>query len=245
MVYNILTSLNTKTLRNLMTITTLGNLYIVATPIGNPDDITLRAVNTLKAVDGVICEEYRDGSTLLKALEIAKTELILYNEHNAAAQTPIIIEKLISGKNLALISDCGTPVFADPGYLLVEQAAIYQIRVIPLPGPSSLTTTLSILDFKLDEFYFAGFLPRETQQRSERLQKLKALKVPIVLMDTPYRLVKLLDEVISAFGKARLATLACDLTLPSEKIYRGTLSEIRTSLEKQKAEFMLVIHREG
>jgi len=227
-----------------MTIT-LGNLYIIATPIGNNDDITLRAINTLKAVDGVICEEYRDGSTLLKALDIEKKELILYNEHNAAAQTPIIIEKLISGKNLALISDCGTPVFADPGYLLVEQAVIYQIRVIPLPGPSSLTTTLSILDFKLDEFYFAGFLPRETQQRSERLQKLKALKVPIVLMDTPYRLVKLLDEVISAFGKSRLATLACDLTLPTEKIYRGPLAEIRKSLEKQKAEFMLVIHRES
>lgn len=228
-----------------MTINNPGILYIIATPIGNPDDITLRAINTLKEVDGVICEEYRDGSTLLKSIGVEKKELIQYNEHNAAAQTPAIVDKLLTGSNLALVSDCGTPVFADPGYLLVQQASQYQIRVIPIPGPSSLTATLSLLDFKLDEFYFAGFLPRDTSLRAERLQKLKAVKVPIVLMDTPYRLQKLLDEVITAFGKSCQAMLACDLTLSTETIYRGTLHEIRSSLKKQKAEFMLVLYREA
>ena len=129
-----------------------GKLYIVATPIGNWDDITIRAKNILDSIDILICEEFKVGSTLLKKLSIPKKELITLNEHNEENQIDLIIQQLFEGKNLALISDCGTPVFADPGHLLINQATQLGIEIIPIPGASSLMATLSVLDFKLDRF---------------------------------------------------------------------------------------------
>lgn len=223
--------------------TEIGKLYIVSTPIGNPRDITLRAIDILREVDAVICEEYRSATTLFKQNDIEKKPMIVYNEHNAETQTSAVIEKLLLGQKLALISDCGTPVFADPGHLLVQEATAFQIPVITIPGASSLTAALSLLPIPLTSFYFAGFLPRETAARSRKLSELKSINVPIVLMDTPYRLGKLLDETISAFGKNQAALLACDLTLPSEMVLRGSLSEIRQAVGGKKAEFMLILFR--
>jgi len=219
-----------------------GVINIVATPIGNWDDITIRAINTLKSVDLIVCEELREGSTLLKKLGIQHKNLIEINEHNEKEQVPKIINQLFNGINVAIISDCGTPVFADPGHFLIEQAVNFQIKVIPVPGASSLMATLSILDFEIKEFHFAGFLPREKESRQKALQALRQISIPIVIMDTPYRLIKLLDEVGKTFGKNRRITLATDITLTSEKIYRGTISEVISHLNPQKAEFVLVIH---
>lgn len=219
-----------------------GALYIVATPIGNWDDITIRAINTLKGVDLIVCEEIREGSTLLKKLDIPQINLLEINEHNEKEQVPNLINQLIAGMEMALISDCGTPVFADPGHFLIEQAAMFNIKIIPIPGASSLMATLSVLDFEIKEFHYAGFLPREKELRQKALMTLRKISIPIVLMDTPYRLIKLLEEVGKTFGKNRRITLATDITMSSEKIYRGTIAEVLNHIHSQKAEFVLVIH---
>ena len=219
-----------------------GSLYVIATPIGNYDDITIRALNTLKSVDVIICEEYREGTTLLKKLGIQKKELVLLNEHNEKDQVPEIINRLLQGEVFGLISDCGTPVFADPGHYLIEQSTMFNIPVIPIPGASSLMATLSILNFKLDQFYFAGFLPREKIERKKSLDYLRTINVPIILMDTPYRLTKLLDEVSKTFGKKRLVTLAVNISMENEHYYRGSVAEVIAALKTSKAEFMLVVH---
>lgn len=218
------------------------SLYIVATSIGHPEDITLRALNILSQVDGVICEEYRKGTTVLKKIGVSPGELLTLNEHNELEQVPEIIMLLHQGKSFALISDGGTPVFADPGYHLVEQAIKAGVAVIPVPGPSSLMAALSILDFKLDKFIFGGFLSRKSDRRVRELKELKKYKIPIILMDTPYRLVKLLHEVNSVFGKKQIVTLSCDLTLATENIFRGTISDVQNKVGKRKAEFILIIH---
>jgi 16S rRNA (cytidine1402-2'-O)-methyltransferase len=218
-----------------------GCLYVVATPIGNPRDITLRALDVLQAVDAVICEEYRVGSTLLKKLNIQK-EIIEINEHNEASQAPLLVERLHQGQSAALISDCGTPVFADPGatliHLLVEQA----IPVVPIPGASSLMATLSILDIKLDRFIYAGFLPRDRAERKKALKHLRATRFPIILLDAPYRLAALLGDLGEVYGGETLITLAIDLTLPGEIIFRGTISEADRSFGQRKGEFVLIVH---
>lgn len=217
-------------------------LYIVSTPIGNWEDITLRALNILKEIDVLICEEFRPASTLLKKLDLPKKEMISLNEHNEKEVANDIIQRILLGENMALISDCGTPVFADPGHFLINQAAEFGIKVIPIPGASSLMATLSILDFKLEQFYFAGFLPREKQERASALQALKGYNVPIVLMDTPYRLEKLIAEVGKTFGNNRKVTLAINITQENEQYLRGSLKDIQRQVQGRKAEFMLVVH---
>ncbi len=219
-----------------------GCLYIVATPIGNYRDITLRALDVLRTVDAVICEEYRQGSTLLKKLDIQGKELLMLNEHNEAEKAVEIAMQLLQGKRYALISDCGTPAFADPGTYLIQKASEFQVPVVPIPGASSLMALLSVSPLPVDEFFFAGFLPRQSEIRQQKLKSLAKMSVPIILMDTPYRLGKLLAEVKSVYGKNRRATLALDLTLESEKILHGTLNEITAQIGNRKSEFMLIIH---
>jgi 16S rRNA (cytidine1402-2'-O)-methyltransferase len=217
-------------------------LYIVATPIGHPDDITLRAIKILNQVDAVICEELRQGAKTLKALGIAAKDLVSLNEHNEKEQTADILQRLYAQQTLALICDGGTPIFSDPGYYLIEQVTLSGYEVIPVPGASSLTAALSILDFKMEKFIFAGFLPQETDRRKQELQRIKSYHLPVVLMDTPYRLGKLLDELEGVFGGGQRITLACDLTLPSESIFRGGISSLRRQVGKRKAEFILILH---
>jgi 16S rRNA (cytidine1402-2'-O)-methyltransferase len=220
-----------------------GLLYIVATPIGNWKDITLRAVEILKTVDAVVCEEARVGSTLLKKLGIQPKEIILLNEHNEKQKSPELIGRFWSGQSLALISDAGTPLFADPGSEVVSLAVNSGIRVVPIPGPSSLTAFLSILDQKLDKFLFAGFLTRDPQKRKTALTELKSHRMSIILMDTPYRLKTLLDDIHTVYGKGQKLTLGCDLTLPNELLLRGSVSEIQKRIGDRKAEFILLIHQ--
>jgi len=218
-----------------------GRLYIVATPIGNPRDITLRAMDVLQEVDAVICEEYREGSTLLKRLGIAK-EIILLNEHNEAEQAPQIAQRLHLNQSLALISDCGTPVFADPGATLIRHMVEQGIPVVPIPGPSSLMAALSVLDVKLDRFIYAGFLPRDRDERRKALKHLRSTRFPIILMDAPYRLAPLLVDLEAVYGPGANITLAIDMTLNSEKIFRGTIAEAQKHLGQRKGEFVVIVH---
>ncbi len=219
-----------------------GQLFIVATPIGNPRDITLRAIDVLNACHAVICEEMREGTTLLKSVGVSDKEIILLNEHNEAEQTSEILLRLYKGENLALVSDAGTPVFADPGHYLVCQAAQSGIRVIPIPGPSSLMAALSVLDFEIKQFAFGGFLSRDPDQRRQELTRLHGMGMPVVLLDTPYRLAALLQDVSKVFGKNTPVTLAADLTLPNEKILRGPVSEFVNQQLGKKSEFILIVH---
>ena len=222
--------------------TNQGKLFIVATPIGNFEDISLRALETLKNVDAVACEEYREGSTLLKKLGIGEKKLMILNEHNDKEGTEEIVQTLISGQTIALVSDCGTPAFADPGTNLVKRCVEYGIPVSSVPGASSLMAAISLSPLPLKEFYFAGFLPRADAERRVKLAFLKTQKIPIIIMDTPYRLGKLLNEIGSTFGKNRVVTLGYDLTMPSERLLHGPVGEISVKMKDRKGEFILIVH---
>jgi len=219
-----------------------GKLHIVATPIGNAGDITTRAVETLAKVDAILCEERKNGSRLLKSLGITKPLLEL-NEHNEAERIQEVMLMLAQGQTLALISDCGTPVFSDPGKKLLQLLYEMNIAVTPLPGASSLMAALSVCPFDLEEFLFIGFLPVKTDQRQKRLSQLKYSNYPLVLMDTPYRLQRLLQEVQQSFGKKQNIFLACDLTMPEEGLYLGPVDEILPKIQNRKAEFILILDR--
>ena len=221
----------------------IGTLYIVAIPIGNPDDITLRAIKTLEVVDAIICEEFKPARKFLKQHNLQKKELLQINEHNEQEESEaVLIRMLQSGESMALISDCGTPVFSDPGHYLIKTAIEFSIPVVPIPGPSSLMTALSVLAFQPTEFVYGGFLSRNSKQRTKEMIRLREFQMPVILMDTPYRLTVVLQDANKVFGKGRQATLACNLTKPGEKIYRGRLGEILSKVEGKKAEFILVIH---
>ncbi|MGI6259533.1 MAG: 16S rRNA (cytidine(1402)-2'-O)-methyltransferase [Anaerolineaceae bacterium] len=221
-----------------------GKLYVVSTPIGNTDDITQRALDTLNQVDVILCEERKVASRLLKQLDIKKP-LIELNEHNEEQMVHEVLLKLTQGQNMALISDCGTPVFSDPGRILLEMLYGAEIEVTPIPGASSLIAAISICPFDLRQFQFLGFLPPKTEQRKRALQQSSRNTDALILMDTPYRMAKLLEEVATAFGKNQSIFLATDLTLPTEKIYLGPVQEIQKDVQNRKAEFILIIEKRG
>jgi 16S rRNA (cytidine1402-2'-O)-methyltransferase len=222
---------------------TPGTLYIISTPIGNFKDITLRALNMLEKADAVICEEFREASTLLKKIGIADKQLLQLNEHNEIEVAEELVMQLINGQTLALISDAGTPAFADPGTTLIRRCMELHIPVEAIPGPSSLMAAISLSPYPLDEFFFAGFLPRKEDQRRNKFNLLKRLNTSIVLMDTPYRLGKLLDEVKEFFGAGKLITLAIDLTQKNESVIHGPVQEVIKKANSRKGEFILIIHQ--
>lgn len=221
----------------------IGTLYIVAIPIGNPDDITLRAIKTLEAVDVIICEELKPARRFLKKHDLQKKELLQINEHNEKEESEsVLLRMLQKGESMALISDCGTPVFSDPGHFLIKTAVEFEIPVVPIPGASSLMTALSVLEFQPQQFVYGGFLSRDSRDRTKEMTRLRDMNMPVILMDTPYRLTAVMKDASTVFGKGRKATLGCSLTQPGEKIYRGTLGNILKQIEGKKAEFILVIH---
>ncbi len=220
-----------------------GTLYLVATPIGNLEDMTFRAVRILKEADIVVFEERKEGGRLLRHFGIGEKPVESLNEHTEAAASSVIIGELAKGKNVALISDAGTPVFADPGQVLVRKAIEKGITVVPIPGASSILPALIVSGFPIHEFVFWGFLSPKRNRRITELQQIKKDPRTIVLMDTPYRLVQLLRDCADVLGPARKLCVAFDLTLPTEEIIRGTGPELyqRFSREEKKGEFVLVI----
>jgi len=219
-----------------------GILHVVATPIGNPDDITWRAVRILKEADGVVCEEIKEGKKLLHRLGIDKP-LFTLNEHNEEEATAEILEKLREGKRLALISDCGTPLLADPGQHLVAAAHAHGIPVSPIPGPSALTAALSVCGIPPERFLFYGFLSPKKEERRRELAHLKQVPYPIVLFETPYRLLPLLEDIVRCMGPGRPVVLTYNLTLPGELILRDSAAAILSLCRerKLKGEFVLVL----
>ena len=221
----------------------MTTLYIVSTPIGNYDDITLRAVNVLKAADFIICEEFKEAARLLSHLQIKK-ELHSLNEHHEEESSREIIKLIAAGKTAALISDCGTPLFSDPGTMLVQMCIDANINVVPVPGASSLLPALTGSGFTLDSFYYAGWLSPKADIRKKELLRLKSIKELIVIMETPYRLTAILTDVKKIFGESTQICIAFNLTLPSEKFYRGTVEEVFQIVQSQKlkGEFVLLVN---
>jgi 16S rRNA (cytidine1402-2'-O)-methyltransferase len=219
-----------------------GSLYLVATPIGDPDDITLRALAVLRSADLIVSEERREGGRLLRRLGIT-APLETLNEHNEDEATDLVLERLKGGAAVALVSDCGTPVFSDPGRFLVARAAQAGIRVIPVPGASALLPALTVSGFSIERFLFYGWLSPKKEERRAELRDLAREPRTVVLMDTPYRLMGLLRDLASTFGEGRRICLAYNLTLPDEQIFRGTALRILAELggRELKGEFVVVL----
>lgn len=220
-----------------------GTLYLVATPIGNFDDITFRALNVLKSADVIVYEERKEGQRLLQHYGIPEKLIESLNEHNEAAATFHILEHLKAGKSVALISDAGTPVFSDPGRLLVEKATANNIKVVPIPGASSLMPALTVSGFSIERFLFYGFLSPKSPRRINELRQLRSERRTIVFMEAPYRLVPLMKDLAEVFGDQRRVCVAFNLTMPDEQIFRGTAIELYRQFEKKnlKGEFVVVV----
>lgn len=219
-----------------------STLYITPTPIGNYEDITHRALGILKQVDFIICEELKPARRLLSYYNIKK-ELIPLNEHNEKDITNNIIEKLLSGKSAALISDAGTPLFSDPGHYLVELCIKNKIKIVPLPGANSLVPALVSSGLYIENFYYYGWLSPKKDLRINQLKKLKNIREIIVILETPYRLQKLLNDIALTFGDQQYIVLAYKISMPEEKIFRGTVSSILKIAKKEnlKGEFVLIL----
>lgn len=200
-------------------------LYLVATPIGNLSDITLRALETLAAADILACEDTRVSRVLLSRYGIRR-RTTAYHEHNAAEAGPKLIAALEEGRSVALISDAGTPLVSDPGYRLVGEALDRNIRVVPIPGPSAALAALTASGLPSDAFLFAGFLPVKAGQRTTRLQELKNVPATLIFFESPRRLAGTLVAMSEALGGARKAAIGRELTKTFEEMRRATLAEL-------------------
>lgn len=221
-----------------------GTLFVVATPIGNRDDISLRARTVLADVRAIAAEDTRHSGRLLSHLGI-RTELISCHEHNESERIPRLLARLQAGENIALISDAGTPLISDPGYRLVVAAADAGIRVSPVPGCSAAMAALSVAGLPTDAFLFAGFLPSTDKRRAERLKFLRAAAETLVFFESVHRIEASLSAMIRVLGPDREAVAARELTKLHETLYRGTLEEVLAQISADpgggKGEYTLVV----
>ncbi len=219
-----------------------GTLYIVATPIGNLEDITLRAQNTLLKADFIAAEDTRVTLKLLNYLNI-KAPLISYHEHNAVQRGADILERISKGESCALCSDAGTPAISDPGQLLVADALAMGITVVPVPGASAVVTALSACGLATGRFCFEGFLPQNRRARKERLQQLQAEERTMVFYEAPHKLRTSLEDLCEYFGGERPMSVCRELTKLHEEIFVTTLSEAlqRYTQSTPRGEFVLVV----
>jgi 16S rRNA (cytidine1402-2'-O)-methyltransferase len=208
-----------------------GCLYVVATPIGHLEDITLRAIRTLRQVDLIAAEDTRHTRRLL-AVHQVETPLISYHEHNERQRTAELIERLIDGAAIALVSDAGTPTVSDPGYRLIQAAAAHHLRIVPIPGVSAVMTALSAAGLPTDRFTFVGFPQRRKTRRMEELQRLADIAHTLIFYQSPRRITAFLAEIKAVLGD-RPAVLARELTKLHEEFLRGRLSDIIAQLAQR------------
>ena len=219
-----------------------GKLYLVATPIGNLEDITLRAIKILKEVDIVAAEDTRQTLKLLNHLNINKT-LISYHRHNEETKSKELIQLLIEGKNIALVSDAGTPVISDPGEEVVKEAIKNNIQIIPIPGACALITALISSGLNSKEFLFLGFLPLNKKSRKEKLEEIKNTEKTIIIYEAPHKLKNTLQDLSETINKRQIV-IARELTKIYEEFIKGTAEELINKIENPKGEFVLVIEGE-
>ena len=221
-----------------------GCLYIVATPIGNRKDITLRAIETLRAVDLIATEDTRHSKGLLQYHGISTTLLSLH-AHNEATRTVLICKKLKQGYHIALISDAGTPLISDPGYRLISAVRKAGIRVIPIPGACAGIVALVASGLSTERFVFEGFIPAHGEIRRKKLESLKTELRTLIFYESVYRIQNLISLLNEIFGPERMATIARELTKKFETIYTSSLLELKKwlnkNLEQQKGEFVILV----
>ncbi len=214
-------------------------IYAIALPIGNPQDISYRAIHCLKIADEVVCENIRITQTLLRSLAIDKP-CREYSEHTSKAEVSQWLRQWSSSKSditIAWVSDCGTPNFADPGQSLLSLAhSQQQITISPIPGASSLTALLSLCDFDIGRFYYAGFLHRQASIRLEQLAELARMNVPVIIQDTPYRYRTLVRAIHQVYSQTREVLIGFDLSKPTETIFRGTIAQLARQINDKQAE---------
>jgi 16S rRNA (cytidine1402-2'-O)-methyltransferase len=221
-----------------------GTLFVVATPIGNLDDISARAVATLGRVDLVAAEDTRRAGQLLTRLGV-RTKLLSLHEHNEEQRVPEIVEDLLSGRDIALITDAGTPLISDPGYRLLAEARRLDLPVSPVPGCCAAIAALSVAGLPSDRFLFEGFLPAKGGGRRRRLALLGHLQATVVLYESVHRIGELLADIEQVLDRDRQITVTRELTKLHETIYRGTVGEVREQLDADpggaKGEFTIVV----
>lgn len=224
----------------------MGTLYVVATPIGNLDDFTKRAIDTLKSVDIILCEDTRHSLILLNHYDI-KNKLLAYHKFNEKEKVNSIIEMLKNGKNIAIITDAGLPCVSDPGYILVEQARLNNIEVIGVGGISASLTALSISGIKNDSFTFYGFFPRETKDKKRLIDDIKKSDVDtFIFYESPKRILKTLEYLKDNLGNIKICVCS-DLTKLHEKSYFGNINYVYETLlnneNVEKGEYTFVIEK--
>ena len=218
---------------------------MVSTPIGNLEDITLRALRVLKEVDLVAAEDTRKTGILLKHHQI-KNKITSYHDYNKEKKTPFLIRELKSGKDLAVVSDAGTPGISDPCYYLVREAIKEEIRIVPIPGSSALLSALVVSGLPTDRFVFEGFLPQKKSKRVKRLKELSSEKRTLIFFESPHRLIRTIEDLKEMFGERRIV-VARELTKKFEEIIRGKISDVENHFEIKgvKGEMVIVVEGEG
>ena len=216
-----------------------GTLYLVATPIGNLADITHRALQILKDVDLIACEDTRHTHKLLQHYGIT-TKTVSYHEHNEQQRASHLVDQLKQGSDIAVVSDAGTPSISDPGFRLVRAAIENDVRVVPVPGPSALISALIAAGLPTDEFFFAGFLPSRSNARRTRLSELRTVPGTLIFYEAPHRLATTLKDAYEILGE-RDAVVARELTKLHEEIKRGRLSELAGYFEDNEARGEIVV----
>jgi len=222
----------------------IGTLYLVATPIGNLEDITHRALRILNEVDLIACEDTRHTRKLLTHYGI-NTATISYHEHNEKERASKLVEQLLGGSNVAIVSDAGTPGISDPGFRVVKLAIENSIPIVPVPGPVALISALIVSGFPTDEFFFGGFVPARSGQRRTRLTELRALETTLIFYEAPHRIAAALHDALEILGE-REAVVARELTKLHETVVRGRLSKLAeqfSSGEAVRGEIVLLIDR--
>lgn len=226
-----------------MVMNKIGSLFVVATPIGNLSDMTLRAIETLKSVDIVACEDTRVTGNLLKYFDIKKP-LVSYFQHSKIAKIEQLIEELNNGKNIALVSDAGTPGISDPGQELISRIKNQEerIKVIPIPGISALVAAVSVSGMVVKDFYFAGFLPKK-KGRETKFKQLNLLDIPIVIYESANRLEKTLEDTRRYFGSDVEVFIAREITKMFEEYWSGKIDDIAKDLKNHqiKGEIVLIV----
>lgn len=223
---------------------TTGKLFVVATPIGNLSDMTPHAIDCLKRVDIIACEDTRTSAKLLNHFNIT-TKTTAYHDHNADSQTAKLIEILQTGKNIALISDAGTPLVSDPGFRLVKACHDANISVSPVVGASAVIGALSVAGLPSDQFYFVGFLPAKSHARKETLTNLAGIQATLIFYEAPHRILDCIEDMITTLGGERKVTFCREISKTFETIYPTTLNALKDFVNndnnQQKGEMVLVV----